>query len=149
MEMKKILLCTDGEEQTKKAEEYALTISLGIGASVTALHVVDPFLKKYTNEIYAVNRDECREHLDKSLQAEGEAAVAAFAARAAETGLSVSVLLRYGDPTEEILKELDDNSYDMVVMGSKVLKGWKERFESFKLSEKVFRKCPIPLLVVR
>ncbi|HSW63701.1 MAG TPA: universal stress protein [Dissulfurispiraceae bacterium] len=149
MKMKNILLCTDGEEQTKKAEEYALTISRGTGASVTALYVVDPFLKKFTNEIYAVNRDECREHLDKCLQAEGKAAISAFAARAAEAAVAADVLVRFGDPAEEILKEIDEHQYAMVIMGSKVLKGWKERFESFKLSEKVFKKCPIPLLVVR
>lgn len=149
MKIKKILLCTDGEPDAKKAEEYALTISGGIGATITALYVVDPFLKKFTNEIYAVNRDECREHLDKTLHAEGEAALAAFEAAAKERGVAAQTVLRYGDPTEEILHEIDENTYDLAVMGSKLLKGWKQRFESFNLSERVFKQCPIPLLVVR
>lgn len=147
--MVKILLCTDGGAQSKKAEVYTATLHGGADTSVTALYVVDPFLKKFTHEIYAVNREACRDHLDRSLEAEGRAAIDSFKRDAEEHKIAVMGKLRYGDPVEEILKEVEENAYDLVVMGSKVLKGWKERFESFKLTERVFKKCPIPLLVVR
>jgi nucleotide-binding universal stress UspA family protein len=145
----KILICTDGQENTSNAEEYALTLAKKFQAELTGLNVVDPFLKKFTNEIYAINRDECREHLDKSLQNEGEIALNNLAIRAESEGVNISLKMRYGDPEEEILSEMNDCNYDIVVMGGKLLKGWKERFESFKLSERVFKKSLLPVLVVR
>jgi hypothetical protein len=60
--LERMLLCTDGEEHTRKAEDYAFHLAKGVGADLVGLYDVDPFLKKFTNEIYAVNRDECRDH---------------------------------------------------------------------------------------
>lgn len=144
-----ILICTDGQENTAKAEEYAVTLAQKFQATLAGLYVVDPFLKKFTNEIYAINRDACREHLDESLKNEGMTALEQLSLKAEAEGLRIIQRMRYGDPEEEILHEIKEGAYDVVVMGGKVLKGWRENFESFKLSEKIFKKCPLPLLVVR
>lgn len=145
----KILICTDGEEHTDEAEEYALTIAKKFNAEIFGLYVINPFLKKFTNEIYAINRDECREHLDRSLKNEGEIALMNLSRKAETEGVAIYTKMRYGDPEEEILNEINDVKYDMMVMGGKLLKGWKERFESFNLSEKVLKKSPLPVLIVR
>lgn len=145
----KILMCTDGEEHTYKAEEYALAIAKKFNADIVGLYVVNPFLKKYTNEIYAVNRNECREHLDRSLKNEGETALMNLSKKAETESINIYIKMRYGDPEEEILSEVSEIKYDIVVMGGKLLKGWKERFESFNLSEKVLKKLPLPVLIVR
>ncbi|MCX8030841.1 MAG: universal stress protein [Thermodesulfovibrionales bacterium] len=147
--LSKILVCVDGEEHTFKAEEYAITIAKKFNAELVGLHVVNPFLKKFTHEIYAINRDECRDHLDRSLKEEGEIALINFSNKSKEEGIPVVIKMRYGDPEEEILNEMRDVNYDIVVMGGKILKGWKERFESFNLSERVLRKSPLPILIVR
>ncbi len=144
-----ILICTDGEEHSAIAEDYALTLSKKFNAALTGLYVVDPFLKKFTNEIYAINRDECREHLDKSLKNEGQTALNNLALKAESENIDITIKMRYGDPEEEILSEMKDVKYDIVLMGGKLLKGWKERFESFNLSERVFKKSPLPVLIVR
>jgi len=145
----KILICTDGEEHTGKAEEYALTIAKKFNAEIVGLYVINPFLKKFTNEIYAINRDECRDHLDRSLKNEGETALMNMSRKAETEGVTTYIKMRYGDPEEEILNEIRDVKYDIVVMGGKLLKGWKERFESFNLSERVLKKSPLPVLIVR
>ncbi len=144
-----ILICTDGQEHTSSAEEYAITLAKKFNSSLTGLYIVDPFLKKFTNEIYAINRDECREHLDRSLKKEGETALNNLALKAESEAVNITVKIRYGDPEAEILNEIKEVNYDIVVMGGKLLKGWKERFESFNLSERVFKKSPLPILIVR
>lgn len=149
MNIKKILFCTDGEQHTHKAEIYAVTIAKLSGAELVGLYVVNPFMKKFTNEIYAVNRNECRAYLDKSLQKEGENALEVFAKKAETEGINAVTKMRYGYPEEEIIKEIKEDSYDMVVMGGKLLKGWKERFESFKLPETITKVSPVPVLLAR
>lgn len=149
MTLKKILLCTDGEEHTHRAEDYAIDLAEKFGAEIICLYVVSPFLKRYTNEIYAVNRDECREHLDKSLQKEGEDALKKIMKKATGKNIVLFTKIRYGYPLEEILAEIDEGDYDILIMGSKLLNGWKKRFESFSLPEKIFKKSPISMVFVR
>ena len=72
MSIGRILILTDGESHTAKAEEYALMLAVALSAELVALYVVEQHLKKFTHEIYAVNRNECRAHLDNSLAAEGD-----------------------------------------------------------------------------
>jgi nucleotide-binding universal stress UspA family protein len=145
----RILLCTDGEEHTRNAEDYAFHLAGSLGADLVGLYVVDPFLKKFTNEIYAVNRDECRDHLDRQLLEQGRQALDALTRRAAEEHIQFSTRIRHGPPEEEILKEIEDGSYGLVILGSRLLKGWKQRFESVNLPRKIFMTAPAPVLFVR
>lgn len=147
--IKTILLCTDGEEHTRKAEDYAFHLARSLDADVVGLYVVDPFLKKFTNEIYAVNRDACREHLDRQLLEQGRQALDALTQRAARESIRFSSRVRHGPPEEEILKEIEEGSYGLVIMGAKLLKGWKQRFESENLPRKIFAASPAPVLFVR
>ncbi|MDI1472347.1 MAG: universal stress protein [Thermodesulfovibrio sp.] len=147
--IRKILLCTDGEEHSKKAEQYAICLAEKFESTIVCLFVVNPFLKKFTNEIYAINRNECRAHLDRAIQTEGKIALDNFQRLAQERQINTISKMRYGDPAEEILKEIKENSYDLIIMGAKLLKGWKMKFESFNLPEKIFKSSPIPMFFVR
>jgi nucleotide-binding universal stress UspA family protein len=148
-EIRKILICVDGEEHSVKAEDYAIALAANFGATLIALYVVSPLLKKFTNEIYAVNRDECRAHLDRSLESEGRSALSAFNERARLHSVPVESRILYGMPEGEIVNEAASGNYDLVVLGGKVLGSWMARFESCNLPEKVFRDIPVPVLFVR
>lgn len=150
MEIHKILLCTDGDEQAVKAEDFALSIAKSTGALICSLYVVNPFLKKFADEIYAVGRDEYRDYIDRTLHDEGNKVLKEFQEKAAcNQEVKVIPKMRYGSPEEEILQEMEEGSYDLVVIGSKLLCGWRERFESYNLPEKVFRKTQRPVVFVR
>lgn len=145
--MQRILLCVDGEPATQKALRHAFTLVSALGARLTAIHVVDPYLEKYTHEIYAVGRNECRAHLDASLRQEGIAALADFSAQAGAAGISATTELADGDRAAVIAARSAD--FDLVITGGKVLAGWYQRFESRNLPEQLFRRLALPLLVVR
>ena len=144
-----LLLCTDGEKHTKNAEDLALRLARQFQARLVGLYVVDPFLQKFTHEIYAVGREACREHLDRALREEGGKALEALKERCREAGVDFAAKFRCGPPDEEILAEIGEGSYDMVVMGARLLKGWRERWESVNLPQKIFSQSPIPMLFVR
>lgn len=145
--MKTILLCVDGEPHTEKALRHALTLAAALGTHLTALHVVDPFLEKFTHEIYAVNRNECRAHLARSLRAEGDAAIRAVVDACQAAGVNVTTELVDGDRAPVIVERA--KNFDLVIVGGKLLDGWYRRFESRNLPEQLFRQLATPLLVVR
>lgn len=147
--MQRILICTDGEEHSLKAEEHAITLGERFGASVMGLYVQSPFLKKFTHEIYAVNRNECRQHLDDALRREGLLALEALGRRCAERGVTYNSSIREGDIVEEIVSEASTGRYDLLIMGAKLLGTWRERLESVNIPLAVFKLAPIPMLFVR
>lgn len=149
MEFHKILLCTDGDEQAVKAEDFAVGIAKSTGAFICSLYVVNPFLKKFADEIYAVGRNEYRDYIDRTLQNEGNEVLREFQEKACNQEVKVIPKMRYGSPEEEILQEMEDGGYDLVVIGSKFLGSWRERFESYNLPEKVFKRTQRPVVFVR
>lgn len=147
--MQRILLCVDGEPHTEMAVSLALDMARAHGADLDALYVVDPHLKKFTHEIYAINRDECRAHLDRSLTAEGESALDRFLARAVEVGISAGRLLESGPPEEVIPRLTIAGAYDLVVLGGKRFSGRYERWTSRDLPGRLDGKFTVPVLLAR
>lgn len=147
--IKNILLCLDGEPHTAKAQTEALALAGPLGAKVHGLYVVDPYLKKFTNEIHAVNRNECRVHLDRAMETEGQAALAEFAARVRMLGVVFETRILHGDPADTIAALALQEDFDLVITGGKVLRGWRRRFASRKLPERLNRLMASPLLIVR
>ncbi len=147
--MQTILLCTDGEEHTRKAEDLALSLAGRFQARLVGLFVVDPFLQKFTHEIYAVGREACREHLDRALREEGDKALDALGEKCRAAGIKFEAKIRCGPPEEEILAEIREHRYDLLIMGARLLKTWRERWESVNLPQKIFSQAPIPVLFVR
>ncbi len=149
MQINKILICIDDEDHARRAEDYAISLARLTGAEIVCIHVVNPFLKKFVNEIYAVGRNECMDHIDDALQREGKTALNNFLEKAVLQGKNPVILLKYGDPEIEILSEIENGGYDMVIMGAKQLTGWKKNFESFNLPEKIFNKSSVSMTFIR
>lgn len=148
--LRQVLLCIDGEEHTDKAIDYALNISKATGAELTVLHVIDGFLleKRISHEIYAVGRNEYRAYVRKELQKLADKCLMDFKAIAEKTGVKFETRLRSGHPVEEVLKEIEEKDYDLVILGGKANQGLWE-FKSRNLPLKVFRKSKASIMVVR
>jgi nucleotide-binding universal stress UspA family protein len=149
MPISRILLCVDGEPHTEAAVLLALDLAKAHGTQLDGLYVVDPFLKKFTNEIYAVSRDECREHLDRSLAAEGEAALDRLCEHAVRAGVRVGRLLQYGPPEEVIPQLAAAGGYDLVVLGGKRFASRYERWTSRDLPARLDGRLAVPVLLAR
>lgn len=147
--MKQILICTDGENHSVKAENYAVTLACCLPASLTGLYVQSTFLHKFVHEIYAVGRNECKDHIDTSLRTEGIEALASLGRRCEQHDIILHSKIRKGDVAEEIIAEIRDSQYDLLVMGAKLLTSWRNRLESVNVSLDIFKQSPIPVLFVR
>lgn len=147
--IKDIILCIDGERHTEKAVNYAIEMTVALNASLTALHVINPYLKKFADEIYAVGRIEYINHIDKELRKEAEDLINGFKTMSDSIGLSYNVIVRYGPPAEEIMKEVTENSYDLLILGAKQVDTLNAKIRSFNLPGKIFNNLKVPTLFVR
>ncbi len=59
----RILLAVDGEPHTDEAVCWAVDLALGLGVTLNPVHIRDPYLKQFSNEIYAQGREEYLEHV--------------------------------------------------------------------------------------
>ena len=112
--------------------QRAIFLGLSLPAEVTALHVIDPWLKKFYNELYAQGRKCYLEYVDECLQAEAEQVHEDFAALCLAGGLEASFKIRHGEPMTEILAEVRELAPDLLITGSKPLNAWG-RFRSGNL----------------
>ena len=128
----KILVCIDGEPHTGGAIERAISMGLSRPAEVTALHVVDPWLKQFYNEIYAQGRKQYLDYVDGCLRENAERARREFDGMCRAEGLRAGFKVRHGEPIAEILEEVRREPPDLLITGRKPLNAWG-RFRSRNL----------------
>jgi nucleotide-binding universal stress UspA family protein len=120
----KILVCIDGEPHSKSAIQQAIVLGLSSPAEVTALHVIDPWLKKFYNELYSQGRKQYLEYVDECLQAQAEQVYEEFNGMCLAAGLEARFKVRHGEPIAEILEEVRQVAPDLLITGSKQLSAW-------------------------
>ena len=137
----KILVCIDGEPHTKAAIERTISLGLSRSAEVFALHVIDPWLKQFYNEIYAQGRKQYLEYVDSCLQENAERAHGEFERMCLAEGLKAGFKFRHGKPLTEIVEEVRHTRPDLLITGRKPLNAWG-RFRSGNLPFRLRRKVP-------
>ena len=110
------------------------------------MHVIDPWLKKFYNEIYAQGRRQYLEYVDECLQSKAEQARREFDEMCRAEGLEAGFRVRHGEPVTEILDEVRKAAPDLLITGSKQLNVWG-RFRSgnlpLRLRKKVGRQISV------
>jgi nucleotide-binding universal stress UspA family protein len=143
----KILVCIDGKPHSKGAIRWAIRLGLSLPAEVTALHVIDPYLKKFYNELYSQGRKRYLEYVDESLQAKADQAGREFTGMCQAQGLETRFKLRYGEPLQEILEELRQAVPDLLITGAKQLTAWG-RFRSRNLPLQLLKRADTPISLI-
>ena len=128
----KILVCIDGEPHSKNAMRRAIFLSLSLPAELSALHVIDPWLKKFYNELYSQGRKRYLEYVDECLRAEAARVQKEFKEMCLAEGLDAGFKARHGEPITEILEEVSELNPSLLITGSKTLSAWG-RFRSRNL----------------
>ncbi|HIH44306.1 MAG TPA: universal stress protein [Candidatus Methanoperedenaceae archaeon] len=140
--IKKVMVATDGSEYTKKAVKYGIEIAKLSDSKLYAIYVVD------TAAFASIPMDSAWESMYGLLKQEGDDATKQVADAAADSGIEVERLVVEGHPADEIVNAAEDNSVDMIVMGT-LGKSGLERFLLGSVAEKVMRISKIPVMVVR
>lgn len=142
--LKRILICSGGKNYIDAAVGLTGGIAQGAGAQLTLLHVLPE-----PPAIYA-RLPRMRESADWLLNSQSELGM--NLRREKETlekmGVTAELKLRRGAVLEEILKEVDEGSYELVVTGSALSRGL-QTYVLGDVSREVVNRASCPVLVVR
>jgi nucleotide-binding universal stress UspA family protein len=142
---KKMLLATDGSEEAELATRAAVELAEGTGSELHVVYVepLPDFMKNdagtpgYDRELYEKIEGVGRETLRKLVW------------RVKVAGGSVAEAhLRMGAVAEEIVALADDLEVDLIILGSRGLRGIRRTLAG-SVSESVFRRARCPVMVVR
>ncbi len=138
---RKILIATDGSEYTKKAVDHGIELAINIGAKLHAIYVID------TRAYGSIPLSASMEYTYSILRQEGDTAIKYVADRAEAAGLEAEGIIAEGHPAEEIIKYAEENSIDLIVMGT-LGKSGLDRFLLGSVADKVIRNSRIPVIAV-
>ena len=143
--LSKFLVCTGGKQYIDAAVQLTGQIAAGAGASVTLLHVMPE-----PPAIYAgmLRREEDVEGL---LAADSELSRNLRAQKASleKLGVTAHVRVRHGIVIDEVLTELQEGEYDLIVTGSSPARGPLQHYIMGDLTRDIVNRADIAVLVAR
>jgi len=149
--IKKILFATDLSKNSAYAFYYAVHMAKRDDAEIVILHAVEPLpsmLISFKDFEHKVAKDRWEETVKKFKEQ-----IQDISAKVdARTGISSvdlisNILIRLGHPVEEILKAVDEEGCDVIVLGSHG-KGFLEKTFLGSVSSSVLHRARKPVLIV-
>ena len=140
--MKKIIVPTDFSSQAEYALKFAVDVAIKSKGEILLMHVVDlPILKNsilspsiYVDDsIVKASTAMAQKGFDKAL------------AKYADSGVKIKTTVEYGNPAMSVIRIIEDNKADLVVMGTKGATGLKEMFIGSN-TEKIVRGSKVPVI---
>ena len=140
-----ILVPVDGSEGSKHAAYFAGQLATALGSDLTLLHIVD----LHGSEVQGLRALDA-DAVQATLKDYGKAyfQIAGEAMGALEQPLHIREEVEIGDPGNQILLWARTNDVDHIVMGSRGRTPLQELMLG-SVSEKVVRRAPCPVTVVR
>ena len=137
--LKKILVPIDFSECSKKALAYAETLAKQFQASVHLLHVqATPTPIPVVNDFPLIDPEKTRE-AERNLRELGHSL---------DRAISRQITIVHGKPEDEIVRAIDDNNIDLVILGTHA-RGALQHWLLGSISERVLRNASCPVLIVR
>ncbi len=145
IELKRILVPTDFSEHSEQAAHYAAELAKRFGAEIHCIHVVDiPADMLGTSAYYMTGPSE--QFLDQ-IREESKKNLETFAQKNFE-GAAVQTTFLEGSPFVQISRYAQEQKIDLVVIATHGRTGLKHVLFG-SVAEKVVRKAPCPVLVVK
>ncbi|MGM0651802.1 MAG: universal stress protein [Bacillota bacterium] len=126
--MQRILIATDGSEHAEKVVDKGLELAEAFKAKVTVMTVVVEYV--FSPRIAVQFTGENWEQINQHLKEEAEELLAKAAKPFEEKGLSVEtkIIMGHQGPADAICGVASEGNYDLVMVGSRGLRGVKEMF---------------------
>lgn len=143
VEIKRILFPIDFSENSSKIVPYVLSVAGKYDATIYLLHVIEDFSQWGGFYIPHIRFDGYHEQALKG----AEIALDKVCEEQLKGCPNFQKLILFGDPATEILKTIDKEGIDLVIMGTHGLKGLELVFFG-SVAENVVKKSPAPVLTI-
>jgi len=146
--MQRILLAVDGSEYTDKVVEKGLVLAEGVNAAVTVVTVVGEYV--FSPRVSLQFSDDNWDRINKHLKEEAEEIVEKAAKPFKDKGLTVKTkaVISHQAPADAICELAREGDFDLIVIGSRGLRGVKELFLG-SVSNKVAHMGCTSVLIVK
>ena len=137
IQFKKIMIATDGSDNSENAVNTGIRLARSTGGSVVAVHVI--------HSVWGTE-------VDSDLKIEAEKIVDDIQKKGIEQGVSVEKVILVGNPAETLInyaekKFSEQKDIDLIVMGTKGISGIK-KFLMGSVAENVVWHSKKPVMVV-
>jgi len=147
----KILLPSDGSDSAEKAAKHALWIAVKSGADILVLNVFELYTPTIAFPIstLAGSNEDLYEPLKKEAEKIADDLIDRIKAsdEFKSGNININRIVREGNPYNEILKTVEENEIDLIVMGASGRHGF-DRIALGSETERVVRASHVPVLVV-
>ena len=144
MSIQKIACCTDFSDNADAAFFMASEMAVKYDASLTIIHVLPPPVNPLLSDTEFIMPDEPRDgiinKIEKNMQEK-------YAAKVPES-VDVKIAVLDGHVSSEIIKYVDENIIDLVVVGSYGLTGMELVFFG-SVAKRIAHKAPCSVLIAR
>ncbi len=146
--MQRILLAVDGSEYTDKVVEKGLVLAEGVNGAVTVVTVVGEYV--FSPRVSLQFSDDNWDQINKHLKEEAEEIVEKAAKPFRDKGLTVKTkaVISHQAPADAICELAREGDFDLIVIGSRGLRGVKELFLG-SVSNKVAHMGCTSVLIVK
>jgi nucleotide-binding universal stress UspA family protein len=146
----KILLPIDGSENSKRAAEHAINIADISNGDITVLFVVEPNYPRLPILPISTLPTPDENYYDE-LREEGKKIINDFENELEKNqckNVHITQLVKEGKSYIEILKTMDEENVDLVVMGASGRHSTLDRFTLGSVTERVIREARVPVMVI-
>ena len=150
--IKRILVALDGSESSKHALYYAVEFAEGWNAELTIISVVPKVTSHiFADDSYAIlaTAKELRSSQERMrARYQNILTEAVVKVRHKHPNMKVVTMLREGRPSDIIVNEVENKIYDLIVIGSRGLRGIKGWILG-SISHRLVNLCIKPVLIVK
>jgi len=147
-EIKKILVALAFAEYSKEVFNYAAKLAIDLGASLTAVHIIDIRYVEAISHVEAMGYEVSGEKYIESYKEERHSQFEELAKAASFPLEKIKKIIVVGHPDDQLIKVIAREKVDLVVMGARshsemphVLVG--------SVANKVLHHSPVPVLFYR
>jgi nucleotide-binding universal stress UspA family protein len=144
-----ILVPTDGSEAAQKAARYAIDLAKQLKCSIIVLSVIDNRSLMAQTISAQENVRHIIEPIEDYLREAAEEYARQIKKICDENGVRSKILVTSGHPAEEIAKEAESSSADLIVMGSHGRSALIAAFLGSVAYSIIHKETKIPVLIVK
>ena len=140
---RKVLVAIGGSPWSDAALSYAISLAAATEAELSILTVLASPVAYTMPDVMSSS-----ELLMESIERQGQDLIGQASARAEAAGVSFNAVAKWGSVPETILQTAQEEQCDLIILGSRVITGWKRLMIGRTLNA-VTARCDQPLLVVK